>query len=88
MNFNWKEIKPRNILTIITEIATILSLVLAWIMYRNPQPTTSTTPQTLSPIMYVFIAVIWNNVSIFNILYSKSFGYTPEWKASSAIKEI
>lgn len=55
---NIKEIKPRNILTILAEIATILSLILAWIMYRDSQAASTTDPkQSLNPVLLIFILV-------------------------------
>lgn len=57
MKFNWKDVKPRNILTILAEIATILSLLLAWVMYKDSQATTSTPLQPISPIMLAFVVV-------------------------------
>jgi len=57
MQFNWKEIKPRSILTVLAEIATILSLILAWIIYRDTQHTSTAPRQGLSPIHLVFVVV-------------------------------
>jgi hypothetical protein len=58
VKFNWKEIKPRNILTGLAEIATISSLILAWVMRQDSKNPSSITPtQGLSPIIFVFVIV-------------------------------
>lgn len=57
MKFNWKEIKLRNILTIIAEIATILSLVLAWVMYLESQDPAAAQTQKMSPVLVAFVIV-------------------------------
>ena len=57
MSFNWKEFRPRNILTILAEIATILSLILAWVLYRDSQNQQTSPTQALSPVLIVFMVV-------------------------------
>ena len=58
MQVNIKEIKPRNILTILAEIATILSLIMAWIIYRDSQAASTTDPeQSLNPVLLIFVLV-------------------------------
>jgi hypothetical protein len=66
MRFNWREIKPRNILTVIAEITTILSLALAWVMYQDSKNPSLTTPaQGLSPVILVFVVA---NIAMFLFL--------------------
>ena len=65
MQPNWKYIKPRNILTILAEIATILSLILAWTMYNNPQSTPGAPALGTYPVLIIFTIV---NVIMFIVL--------------------
>ena len=56
MRFNWDEIKPRNILTVLAEISTILSLVLAWFVYKESKNSSSPT-EKISPLWIVFVVI-------------------------------
>ena len=74
VRINWKDIKPRSIITFLAEIATILSLLLAWKMYKNSQKPSS-PEQANNPILIVFIIVniamfIFISVTIIRMLFS------------------
>lgn len=65
MKIKLQKIRPRNILTILAEIATIVSMVLAWSLSRNQNQQQANTNPTIGPIIYVFIIV---NVIMFVFL--------------------
>lgn len=55
MLFKWKEIRPKNILTVLAEISTIIALILTWMMYRGTQNTQTTSIQALGPVMFASV---------------------------------
>ena len=70
MKTNLKSLGIRNYLTIGAEIATILSLVLAWVMYQDSQKAATgsdTNVPGLSPIIVFF--VIANVVMFLSLIH-------------------
>jgi len=65
MKINWKELKPRQIITITAEFATILSLILTWIMYNNVK---NTTPDT-SPGFFILNPLIIGIMVVNGLLF-------------------
>lgn len=59
VKFKWKEMRLRDVLTVVAEIATILSLILAWVMYKEGQAANSSNAQAISssPLLIGFVVV-------------------------------
>lgn len=55
MKHKKKEFELRSVITIIAEIATILSLVLTWIMYRDAKSSTTSGAPGISPLLIILI---------------------------------
>ena len=56
MHFKWKSLKPRDLLTVGAEIATILTLILTWIMYKQAK-NSETKTLIINPILILIIVV-------------------------------